>query len=41
MGRDIAKETIGVNILSDLKGKICVEIINIQPFQRDSTVFYV
>lgn len=41
MGRDIAKETINVNILSDLKGKIRVEIINIQPFQRDSTVFYV
>lgn len=36
--RDIAEETIGINILSDLRGNIRVEIINIQPFQRDSTV---
>lgn len=31
-------ETIDINILSDLKGKARVEIINIQPFQGDSTV---
>lgn len=33
--------TIDINILSDLKGKLRVEIINIQPFQGDSMVLYI